>query len=129
MQRKLILCLFRNGGFCLLIFFLYFLTLFMVELLKTQQSIAKILFKESFLSYYAGCIKLQNLGGMYFMNVHPLITYPQNFSVLYTLSSLDCMDTLLRTLSCIPQYLKKIKEIVLFRFLPEKKSFVDIPRF
>ena len=34
----------------------------MDELLKTQQSIAKTLFKESFLSYCAGCIKLQNLG-------------------------------------------------------------------
>ena len=80
----------------------------MVELLKNQQSIAKTLFKKSFFNYYAGCIKLQNLGGMYFMNVHPLTTYPQNFAVLYTMSSLVCMDTLLRTLSSIPQYQKTI---------------------
>ena len=114
MQRKFILCLFINGNLCLLIFFLYFLTFFLVELLKTQQSIAKTLFTEFFLNYYAGCIKLQNLGGMYFINVHPFSTYPQNFAVLYTLSSLVCMDTLLSTLSSIPEYQKKLRKLFCF---------------
>ena len=34
-----------------------------------------------------------------------------------------------RTLSSIPQYQKKIKENFLFRFLAEKKYFVDYPLF
>ena len=130
MQRKFILCLFRNGDFCLLIFFSIFLNIVYGWTAQNSAINSKNFVQRMFFELLCRVYKTPKFGGMYFMNVHPLSTYPQNFAVLYTLSSLVCMDTLLRTLSSIPQYQKKkIKEIVLFCFLPEKKSFVGIPRF
>ena len=57
----------------------------MVELLKTQQSIAKTLFKESFLSYYAGstpkfggnvlyeCPSINYVPSKFFSFMHPVL--------------------------------------------------------
>ena len=107
MQRKFILCLFRNGDFCLLIFFSIFLNIVYGWTAQNSAINSKNFVQRIFFELLCRVYKTPKFGGMYFMNVHPLSTYPQNFAVLYTLCSLVCMDTLLRTLSSIPQYQKK----------------------
>ena len=130
MQRKFILCLFRNGDFCLLIFFSIFLNIVYGWTAQNSAINSKNFVQRIFFELLCRVYKTPKFGGNVLYEcpsikyvpsklcsfIHPVLPslhgYPFAYAFFYP---------------PIPK--KKIKEIVLFCFLPEKKSFVGIPRF
>ena len=123
MQRKFILCPFRNGNFCLL-----FISAFLNSAYGwtaqnsvinsrnfVQRNFFELLYRVHKTSKFLGYALLE-----FYTPCSPsLLGHPFD----------DPFTNNVRTHSSIPPYQKNFMEIVLFCFLPEKKSFVDFPLF
>ena len=133
---KFILCPFRNGDFCLL-----FISIFLnsVSGITAQNSVinSKNFVQRIFFELLYRVYKFPKFLG-YVPYESPSIKYvpSEYWSFIHPIPPV-CLDPLLMTpfpTTCTrflpsPSTKKNFKEIAPFRFLPEKKSFVDFPLF
>ena len=138
MQRKFILCTFRNGDFCLLFISIFLKSAYrwtaQNSIINSKNFLQRIFFEllnrvyktPRFWRYVLyECPSIRPAPSKFWSFIHP--PPPSQFA-WYRFD--DPFPNNVRTFSSIPQHQKKnFKEIVLFCFLPEKRSFVDIAVF
>ena len=129
MQRKFILCPFRNGNFCLLFISAFLNSVYgwtaQNSVINSKNFVQRIFFELLYRVYKISKFLGQTLYECPSIKYAPLEFYtPCCLSLLGYLFD-DLFTNNVRTLSSIPPYQKDFMEKV----LPEKKSFIDFPLF